>query len=105
MLSGRYPREKLVPSYVDHPDNLFSFLAPDYRIRAFETITQLCDPARCDNTDPAGGDHGLRGLLGQTWQVAKTLAKPYDDDCARLGPVRRGVGRHGDHDRRGAPRP
>ncbi|MBK5306168.1 MAG: sulfatase-like hydrolase/transferase [Frankiaceae bacterium] len=80
MLSGRYPEEKLVPSYVDHPDNLFSFLAPDYRIRAFETITQLCDPARCDNTDPAGGDGGLRGLLGQTWQVARTLATPYDDD-------------------------
>ena len=53
MLSGRYPVKKLVPSYVDHPDNLFSFLAPDYRIRAFETITQLCDPALCVNTDPA----------------------------------------------------
>ena len=81
MLSGRYPVKKLVPSYVDHPDNLFSFLAPDYRIRAFETITQLCDPALCVNTDPASaGDGGLRGLFGQTWQVAKTLAKPYDDD-------------------------
>jgi hypothetical protein len=81
MLSGRWPTKKLVPSYVDHPDNLFSFLAPDYRIRAFETITQLCDPTLCDNTDPAsGGDGGLRGLFGQTWQVAKTLAKPYDDD-------------------------
>ena len=80
MLSGRYPREKLVPSYVEYPDNLFSFLAPDYRIRALETITQLCDPALCVDTRPAGGDRGLRGLFGQTWQVAKTLAEPYDDD-------------------------
>lgn len=81
ILSGRYPEQKLVPSYVQHPDNLFSLLAPDYRIRAFETITQLCDPTLCAATEPAGGDRGLGGLFGQTWQLAKTLAKPYDDQA------------------------
>ncbi len=80
MLTGRYPEEKLAPSYVAHPDNLFSLLAPDYRIRPFETITQLCDPAVCEETEPPNSDSGgLRGLLGQTWDVAKVLAKPYDE--------------------------
>ncbi len=79
ILSSRYPEEKRVPSYVEHPDNLFSLLAPDYRIRAFETITQLCDPARCAVAEPAGGDRGMGGLFGQTWRVAKTLATPYED--------------------------
>ena len=80
MLTGRYPEEKLAPSYVAHPDNLFSLLAPDYRIRPFETITQLCDPAVCEKTEPPNSDSGgLRGLLGQTWDVAKVLAKPYDE--------------------------
>lgn len=78
MLSGRYPREEAAPSYVRHPDNLFSLLAPDYRIRAFESITQLCDPAYCDDSE-TGSDRGLAGLFGQTWRVAKALTKPYDD--------------------------
>ena len=47
--------------------------------RSPSSATRPCAPT----PSPAGGDLGLRGLFGQTWQVAKTLAKPYDDD----GPV------------------
>ena len=78
MLTGNYPGEKVAPSYVDHPDNLFSLLAPHYRIRAFETITQLCDPSTCEAVASAGDDRGLDELLGQTWRVARALAAPYD---------------------------
>ena len=78
MLTGSYPEQKLAPSYVDHPDNLFSLLAPHYRIRAFETITQLCDPSTCETVATTGDDRGFDELLGQTWQVAKALAAPYD---------------------------
>jgi hypothetical protein len=82
VLSGRYPKARLAPSYVQHPDNLFSLLAPDYRIRAFETITQLCDPALCEEVDqPGGSGRGMSGLFRQTWQVAKKLAMPYDDSA------------------------
>jgi Sulfatase len=82
VLSGQYPKAKLAPSYVQHPNNIFSLLAPDYRIRAFETITQLCDPALCDEADqPSGSNRGMSGLFRQTWQVAKKLAKPYDDSA------------------------
>jgi hypothetical protein len=78
MLTGSYPEEKLAPSYVDHRDNLFSLLAAHYRIRAFETITQLCDPSICEAVAPTSDDRGLDELLGQTWQVAKALAAPHD---------------------------
>jgi hypothetical protein len=99
MLAGRYPETKVPPSYLEHPDSLFSMLAPDYRIRAFETITQLCDPAICAGTAAGGGEGGLRGLFGQTWQVAKAIAKPYDgsgpisDQFAEepVGPVNQSV--------------
>jgi hypothetical protein len=78
MLTGNYPGEKVAPSYVDHPDNLFSLLAPHYRIRAFETITQLCDPSTCEAVASAADDRGFDELLGQTWRVARALAAPYD---------------------------
>jgi hypothetical protein len=78
MLTGNYPGGKVAPSYVDHPDNLFSLLAPHYRIRAFETITQLCDPATCEAVTSTSDDRGFYELLSQTWRVAKTLAAPYD---------------------------
>lgn len=80
MLTGKYPRERRAPSYVDHPENLFSLLAPHYRIRAFETITQLCAPTSCETVAPAG-DRGFDELLGQTWQVAKAIAAPYDSSA------------------------
>lgn len=79
MLTGRYPTKELAPSYVAQRDNLFSLLAPDYRIRSFESITQLCDPELCDETDPDPSDAGgFRGLLDETWKVAKDLANPSD---------------------------
>ena len=92
MLTGRYPEKELAPSYAQHPDNLFSLLAPDYRIRAFETITQLCDPALCDEAaDPVDSSRGFRGLFDQTWQVAKKLAPAVRRLRADLGPICRGV--------------
>ena len=80
MLTGRFPTKELAPSYIAHPDSLFSMLAPDYRIRSFESITQLCDPELCDETDPNPSDAGgFRGLFGEAWKVAKDLANPYDE--------------------------
>lgn len=76
VLTGRYPQAGLAPSYVGHPDNLFSLLARDYRIRSFETITQLCAPEVCDEAARPRDEVGLRGLFGQTWHVAKEVAKP-----------------------------
>lgn len=78
ILTGRYPTKKQAATYVEQPDNLFSVLAADYRIRASETITHLCDPALCDAAEPSRSDLGLRGLFAQTWRVAKQIAKPYD---------------------------
>ena len=68
-------------------------LAPDYRIRSFESITQLCDPELCDETDPNPSDAGgFRGPFGEAWKVAKDL-RILPRDGAGHGTVRRGVGR------------
>ena len=96
MLSGRWPEKKLVPSYIQHPDNLFSFLAPDYRIRAFETITQLCDPAVCANTGGGrwrqGAERPVRPDLAGGQGPGQAVRRRRPD----LRPVRRAVGRHRD---------
>ena len=46
VLSGQYPKAKLAPSYVQHPNNIFSLLAPDYRIRASRRSPSSATP-RC----------------------------------------------------------
>jgi hypothetical protein len=71
MLSGRYPdksRNGLAPIVQAYPDNLFTLLGHYYDLKAFETVTQLCPPARCGQTGTPSG-------FGT---VTKETAKLYD---------------------------
>ncbi len=55
MLSGRYPSKILAPTAREYPDNLFTLLAPSYRLKVNEVVTQLCPSGRCGGTG-AGTD-------------------------------------------------
>jgi hypothetical protein len=74
MLSGRYPRQHLAPSYLAYPQNLFTWLAGTYDLRVFETISQLCPPADCPDADAEGG--ALREMLRDTADVTGQLMSP-----------------------------
>ena len=51
ILTGKDPQH--VPaSYSNHPDSLFSLLAPTHELVAFETITGLCGLAQCTEQTP-----------------------------------------------------
>jgi hypothetical protein len=51
ILDGRLPRDPGLPVLADHPRNLFTLLARDYRMNVLETITHLCPRSLC----PRGG--------------------------------------------------
>ncbi|HEU0130528.1 MAG TPA: sulfatase-like hydrolase/transferase [Mycobacteriales bacterium] len=76
MLTGRYPRRAVAPSYTEYPDNLFTLLAPSYDVHAYESVAQLCPPSVCSGT-PAGRATGLAPLLRDTAGVARELVSPY----------------------------
>ena len=51
VLTGIQPpmKHNLLPIYADHPHNVFTLLGKSYRVRAIESITQLCPHSICKN--------------------------------------------------------
>jgi hypothetical protein len=47
ILTGRFPEDDELPLYLDHPDNLFTLLGGNYRLRVFESQTHLCPQELC----------------------------------------------------------
>lgn len=76
MLSGRYPQHAVAPSYLAYPQNLFTWLNGTYKIRAYETISQLCPPAICEANAP-GRKTGLFAMAHDTAHIAKQIVSPY----------------------------
>ena len=79
IMTGQYPKARSdLPSYVDHPDNIFTLLGGTYRMNVKEDITRLCPPETCPSPD--AGDSaivGARGLVGQTADLWETFASPH----------------------------
>jgi hypothetical protein len=48
IVSGRYPQGSLMPTQADHPDTLFTQLAPTHRLEVVEGVTRLCRFAACN---------------------------------------------------------
>ena len=56
LLTGDYASTaKDLPIYSEHPQNLFTWLAPRYRVRAFEPVTKLCPRTICPRESSAFG--------------------------------------------------
>jgi len=53
VLTGRYPKRGRLPTYDDHPANLFTLLPESYRMVAAEPISQLCPPGSCRSVGTA----------------------------------------------------
>jgi hypothetical protein len=47
ILDGRLPRRERLPVAADHPENVFSLLAPGYELHVREDATTLCAPVLC----------------------------------------------------------
>jgi hypothetical protein len=47
ILDGRLPKRERLPVAADHPENVFSLLAPGYELHVREDATTLCAPVLC----------------------------------------------------------
>lgn len=65
ILTGRLPDYMRVPTWRDHPRNLFTLLGGTYAIRQSESMTDLCPPPLCAPPATAAGEAAPIGpLLG-----------------------------------------
>ena len=53
IVSGRFPDPAVdeLPTYVYHPDSLFTLLGQQYNVRSFESVTSLCPQVVCAPED------------------------------------------------------
>ncbi|CAN5834367.1 hypothetical protein BH23ACT2_BH23ACT2_08000 [soil metagenome] len=92
MLTGRRPSDDQ-PLWTDHPDSLFSLLAPSHDLAVFETVTQLCGFENCtpdatedgDGTSSGGRVDRLGGVLGDITDAWVDRVSPHDTGGADLG--------------------
>lgn len=48
LLTGSYPKTDLLPSYIDYPNNLFTYLDTEgYKFYVYENVTQMCPFSYC----------------------------------------------------------
>lgn len=64
ILTGRYPRPRVLPLASEHPRNLFSLLDGSHRFNVVEPITSLCPATRCGRpeTGPGSGTDRWLGI-------------------------------------------
>ena len=75
ILTGEYPDLDRLPSYVDHPRNLFTLLGGSYRLELFEHLTDLCPVELCPRA-AAPLSERLRGLASDLWVVFLHILLP-----------------------------
>jgi hypothetical protein len=83
--TGRKP----LPIYADHPDNIFTLLGGSYRVRAVESITQLCPTKLCKEVrgaSPAVVSDTTRSLTSDAGIVYLhlLLPRPYSDEIPEI---------------------
>jgi hypothetical protein len=80
ILTGVYPDKDALPLYLDHPENLFTFLGGSYDLRVVESQTHLCPPELCSSAKGFAGR--LVSILSDAWIVYPHLVLP---DALRRG--------------------
>lgn len=75
LLTGRYPRPDLLPTRRDHPENLFTLLAPTHDLHVLEPRTSLAPPRASRQTK---ADNTMASLLRDLGIVYLHLVLPQD---------------------------
>ncbi len=79
ILTGRYPK-KALPTFSDHPENLFTLLAPSYEIYAEETVTELCPQNLCPRKFQGVFSQHFSELVADLVAVYLTIVVPANLD-------------------------
>ena len=92
ILSGRLSESGDLPTYTDHPRNLFTLFAGEpYPIRRYEVVTDMCPPAQCSRAEASP----LTQLLSDATVAYGHRALP-DRLSDRLAPIDASWGNFGD---------
>ena len=97
IFTGRVPAIDSLPTYADHPQNIFTLFGGNYRLHVFETLTSLCPrslcaeaqrPAETEDEDAAtrAVPGGTRTLVSDASVVYLHLLLP-DQLAARVTPL------------------
>jgi hypothetical protein len=68
LLTGINPSYKSLPTFDDHPNNLFTLLGAAYRLHAIESVTSLCPASLCTGNAPR------RSFIGRFQDLASDLS-------------------------------
>ena len=79
ILTGIYPKSGLLPTFADHPRNVFTLLGRKYRLNVWETETHLCPPRLCTKKFSAT-DNTLDSLFSDVGIVYLHLIAPKDEE-------------------------
>jgi hypothetical protein len=71
ILTGLYPDPELKPTHADYPNNMFTLLGGTYRMKVFESLTQLCPRGLCEQ------DASNRNLYGRMESLFSDLTVVY----------------------------
>ena len=63
ILDGRLAADGTLPTYADHPRNLFTLLGESVPVHSYESVTSLCPPDALCRCGAATADPGARGCL------------------------------------------
>ncbi len=79
VLTGRLPPvPHRLPTFADHPRNVFTLFGGDYRLRAFEAITSLCPRSLCTGaSSPVIAEDSTKAVPGGTDVLFSDLAVVY----------------------------
>jgi len=109
VLTGILPDQhgKPLPIYADHPRNVFTLLGQGYRVRAVESITQLCPERICHEVrraSPAAVSDATRSLTSDAGIVYLhlVLPEPYSE---RVPDISDSWGNFGQKEKRGQVEP
>ena len=83
ILTGRYPAEFVMPHHGEFPDNLFTWLGPDYDLNVHESVSVMCPPSLCGSGRVPPTPERLKSLLLDVSAIYLNIITP-DHLQARL---------------------
>ncbi len=76
ILTGRYPAEFVMPHHGEFPDNLFTWLGPDYDLNVHESVSVMCPPRLCGSGRVPPTAERLNSLLLDVSAIYLNIVTP-----------------------------
>ncbi|MEK6276083.1 MAG: sulfatase-like hydrolase/transferase [Actinomycetota bacterium] len=75
ILTGQLPEKGLLPTFADHPNNIFTLFGGDHRLHVFESLTRLCPRSLCRKS--TGAPQASSAVQGGTKSLVSDVSVVY----------------------------